>query len=151
MAGNGFEQMVGLAGAAPAVVDFGFEVLPPGFAAGAGLALFFAPFAVVVAANLEGVAQFVEVLLGGGLLPLVQEVGRGDRYGVEVVVEEAGVGVGLQGQAVAVVVDDSLVAVGFDVGELFELAVGELEALGSEALWRATARSKVLMGSGRGM
>jgi hypothetical protein len=32
-------------------------------------------FAVVVATDFEGVAQFVEVLLGGGLLPLVQEVG----------------------------------------------------------------------------
>jgi hypothetical protein len=42
--------------------------------------------------------------------------------------------VGLQGQAVAVVVDDPFVAVGFDVGELFELAVLKLEALGGEAL-----------------
>jgi hypothetical protein len=131
VAGDGFEQMVGLAGATPAVVDFGFEVLSPGFAAGAGLALFFVAFAVVVATDFEGVAQFVEVLLGGGLLPLVQEAVEFVAGGVEVVVEEAGVGVGLQGQAVAVVVDDPLVAVGFDVGELFELAVGELEALGS--------------------
>jgi hypothetical protein len=41
VAGDGFEQMVGLAGAAPAVVDFGFEVLPPGFAAGAGFGAVF--------------------------------------------------------------------------------------------------------------
>jgi hypothetical protein len=57
---------------------------------------------------------------------------------------------GLQGQAVAVVVDDSLVAVGFDVGELFELAVGELEALGGEALVEGDGEVEGFDGLGQG-
>jgi hypothetical protein len=68
VAGNGFEQVVGLAGAAPAVVDFGFEVFRQASLRGLAWRCF-GVLAAVVAANFEGVAQFVEVLLGGGLLP----------------------------------------------------------------------------------
>jgi hypothetical protein len=56
----------------------------------------------------------------------------------------------LQGQAVAVVVDDALVAVGFDVGELFELAVLKLEALGTEALMEGDGEVEGFDGFGQG-
>jgi hypothetical protein len=68
--------MVGLTRAAPAVSDVRFEVLPPGLATGAALALLFAPFAMVVATDFEGVAQLVEVLLRCSGVPLVQESGE---------------------------------------------------------------------------
>ena len=73
MAGDGFEQMVGLAGAAPAVSDFGFEVLSPSSTARAAWARVFAAFAVVVATDFEGVAQLGQVLLRGGGIPKPEE------------------------------------------------------------------------------
>jgi hypothetical protein len=79
MAGDGFEQMVGLTRAAPAVSDVRFKVLPPGLTTGAALALLLAPFAMVVATDFEGVAQLVQVLLRCSECP----TGAGKRRGLD--------------------------------------------------------------------
>jgi hypothetical protein len=59
VAGDGFQQVVGLAGAAPAVVDFGFEVLFARLRCGGWLGAVTWAFAAVVATDFEGVAQLV--------------------------------------------------------------------------------------------
>jgi hypothetical protein len=69
VAGDGLEQVVSLAGAGPAFFDLGFHIRAPVFGAATGVALQAGLFAAVVAANFEGVAQLVQVLLGGGGIP----------------------------------------------------------------------------------
>jgi hypothetical protein len=99
VAGDGFEQGVGLAGAAPAVGDFGFEVLSPGGAAGAGAwrcclpRLRWLSRPILRAWRSSGRSCWARRLAatgGGSRSSAIAD-------GVEVVVEEAGAGVRVAG------------------------------------------------------
>lgn len=64
-----------------------------------------------------------------------EEAAQAIAYWVEVVIEQAGATTGLEGQAIGLVLGEGSDAIGFDIGEDFELARFEHKALGLEAFF----------------
>ncbi|MBE9157080.1 hypothetical protein IQ265_09610 [Nodosilinea sp. LEGE 06152] len=95
-------------------------------------------------------AQGVHVLVAGGTIPEPEEPGQAAADGIEGIVEQAGAAAGLQGQAVPHVFDKGLNAVGFDVGEDFELPGLEPKSLGFEAFLEGNGQVKGIDPLGKG-
>ena len=72
IAGNGFEQVVGLAVVGPAFGDLNVEILSPALD---GVAAAFGSLAMVIAANFHRMAQGLHVLVARCAIPEPEEPG----------------------------------------------------------------------------
>jgi hypothetical protein len=123
-----FSKMVGLAVGGPAFGDFKVQVLPPAID---GMAFALGALAVVVAPNLEGMAQLIHILVASRSIPEPEEPGQAVADGVQVIVQQARPTGRLQGKPVGLVLNKGFNPIGFDVGKDLQLPRPSVESPGT--------------------